>query len=583
VTRNAKVREMKKRILILMALIGLFFLVLFAQIMRLQALAQKSGSGTVSRVAGARGRGPAGSGTGQRGTIVDSNGYLVVADDPQWVLSATPINIRPKDTEEIAGKLSQITGIPEEKIAERIDKARKQGARYVELSDTPLPWDVGMKVLKVFPPREYRNIVTVTLRPKRVYGQGDLFGGITGFYGWNQSGRHCGIYGVEGFYDAFLTRGGFVPEADLSEAQALPEKYAGRYLPSVVGHDLILTVDRNIQYIVEDELKKAVERYKGEKGIAVVMDPYTGDILAMAAYPPLKPTDPHPAISQPFEPGSVFKVVTAAAALDSGTVTMNQVFTDTGKIEIGGKYIQNAEKKAYGRVTIREVMYYSLNVEAAKMALDMGPDTFYNYLHRFGVGEKTEIDMTPESDGFVRWPVGKRWSEYDLAANSFGQGLSATVLQMVTAVAAIANGGNLVRPHVVKALVVDGKYIPYGVSIKRRQIIKKDTARKVTELMTIAARIGRKDLIPGYSVAGKTGTAQVPTEHGYDPYKVNTSFVGFVPAKNPRFVCMVTIMKPKWGGWATVVAAPTFKAIAERILYYMKVPPDNPRNLNGTG
>ena len=568
-TKRSNIREMKRRILILMVLIGLFFFALFAQIIRLQALAQKNGRGKETSTVHAAAP------ESERGTIVDRNGYLVVADLPEWELSATPQNIRPSDLEEIAGKLSQLTGIPQEKIVKRIKDARAKGKRYVKLSDSNLSWEAGLKVMKAFPPREYANIIDLRLQPKRVYAQNGLFNGITGFYGWDANGQHRGFYGVEGFYNSFLTKGSFVPEANLSGARALPKKYSGRYLPSAAERDLILTVDRNIQYIVEGELAKAVKKYRAEKGMAVVMDPYTGDILAMAAYPPLKPTDPHPAIAQSFEPGSVFKVITAAAALDSGTVTMSHVFTDTGYIEIGGKKIKNAERKGYGRVTLREVMYYSLNVEAAKMALAMGPDTFYNYLHRFGAGERTEVDMTPESPGLVHWPVGDDYSEFDMAANSFGQGLDATVLQVATAISAIANGGNLVRPHVVKALVVDGEYIPYGVSIKRRQIIKKDTARKVTELMTVAAKIGGKDLIPGYQVAGKTGTAQIPTAHGYDPYRVNTSFVGFVPAKHPRFVCMVTIMKPQRGGWATVVAAPTFKTIAEKILYYMKVPPGN--------
>ncbi len=546
--------QLQTRINVLMALVGTFFLILVAQMFRLQIQNKKVALAASSTIA-----------TQERGSIVDRNGNLLAVDLPRWTLSATPRNIRPKDRADVAAKLSRITGIPASEIMEKL---KKSSPEYAPLA-TDLPWEVGLQIKKEF---SNPNVVTVRLNPKRMYPQGKLASEVLGSV-WEPKGIRRGVYGVEETYDEFLRKGGTWPGIENQKPEPLPDQYR-TYLPSAAGHDLILTIDRAIQFIAEDELRKGVEYFQAEKGMAVVMDPHTGEILAMATYPHPKTRQPSPVTFEPFEPGSVFKIITAAAALDSNTITTRTAFTDTGRVIVSGRIIRNWDGRAYGRVTINEVLVNSLNVEAAKISLEMGPGTFYNYLRRFGFGEKTEVDIAPEQSGVVHWPGDKLWNPLDMASSSYGQALETTVLQMTTAVAAVANGGNLVRPHALYGLVNDGNLIRYRPPLKRGRIIKKKTAKTLTDLLVASARIGGHDMIPGYPVAGKTGTAEIAGKHGYTLDVTNASFVGYVPAYHPKIICMVTIEKPKRSIWAERVAAPVFQHIAERTLEYLQVPPE---------
>ncbi len=539
-----------------MALIGAFFLVLIIQMIRLQVQNRKVHTAAPRHITAQ-----------ERGSIVDRNGNLLATDRPQWTLQATPENIPRKERADVAAKLSRITGIPATEI---LDKLNNGSPKYVLLA-TKLPWEVGLEIKKEFE-NEYQ--IKVEMSPERVYPQGTLASDVLGDI-WMPKNVREGIYGVEQTYDEFLRKGGTWPGMENQKPEPLPDRYK-TYLPSAAGHDLILTIDRTIQFITEDELRKGVEYFQAEKGMAIVMDPNTGEILAMASYDPRHTArkKPSPVTFEPFEPGSVFKIVTAAAALDSGTITTRTTFTDTGHLIVSERAIRNWDGRAYGKVTIKDVLVHSLNVEAAKISLETGPELFYNYLRRFGFGEKTEVDIEPEISGVVHWPGEELWNPLDMASNSYGQALETTVLQMTTAVAAVANGGNLVRPHALYGLVDDGKLIRYRPPLKRGHIIKPETARTLTDLLIESARIGGHDLIPGYPVAGKTGTAEIAGEHGYTLDVTNASFVGYVPARRPRFICMVTLEKPKRSIWAERVAVPIFQRIARRTLEYLQVPPE---------
>ncbi|MCB0149435.1 MAG: penicillin-binding protein 2, partial [Caldilineaceae bacterium] len=310
--------------------------------------------------------------------------------------------------------------------------------------------------------------VTLTPTPQRYYPEravgaqvvGSL--AILGDAAWTQ-----GVSGIEDYYDQYLRKrdGVGLTGRSFSKLSELPADVR-RFLPSVAGKDLILTLDRNVQWIAEEELQWALTQFRAQSGTIIVMDPRTGEILAMANSPTFDPNDlskadmaavQNTAISAQYEPGSVFKMITAAAALDSGVVTPTQTLTDTGSIAVGQRVILNSDRVAHGVVDMTEALARSLNVITAQWALMLGQKQFYQYLERFGFGQVTEVDLADEVYGLIKRPGTLDWSLSDLGTNSFGQGLAVTPIQMANAIASIANGGKLMRPYIVKARVLDGQ------------------------------------------------------------------------------------------------------------------------------
>ena len=304
----------------------------------------------------------------------------------------------------------------------------------------------------------------------------------------------------------------------------------------------------------------------------MILDPRTGGILALANWPSFDPNvydraEPHtwqnPAVGLLYEPGSVFKLVTYGAALDLGEITPDQKFEDTGQRKVGDKIIRNSQQRRLGRVSGWDALAESLNTVSADIALKMGPESFYRYVRLFGFGKPTEIDLNPEGAGIVkRWGT-EQWSPYDQAANSFGQGISVTPVQMLNATAAIANKGVLLQPQVAKAFVSNGKMHPLPVR-KLGDVLQPETAHTLTRMMiyTVENYTSGKKLVPGYRVAGKTGTAEIPEEAGYTNPLTITSFVGFLPAADPQIVVLVKLDRPKKSRWAEQVALPVFGEVA---------------------
>jgi len=392
-----------------------------------------------------------------------------------------------------------------------------------------------------------------------------------------------GHAGVEGYYNDWLRTGNEWPETRLpGAAQPLPEAWS-TYLPSPGGRDLVLHVDAALQYMVEKRLTEALAKYKAKDGAIIIMQPQTGAILAMASWPPYDPNHyteftngewANSAISQAYEPGSVFKPITFAAGLDSDKLSAEELFEDTGSLILDNETIENAEKKSYGIVTARQALASSINVVTANICLRMGPETFYRYLRQFRFGQYTEIDAGPENAGIVKWAGTKYWSRFDQAANSFGQGISATPLQMANAIAAIANGGTVMQPQLVQSLVHNGRV--YNVPPRTLgRAIKPETARKLTEMMvfTVESYAAGPNLVPGFRVAGKTGTAQVVENGVYSGGRYIASFLGFAPARDPRLVVLVKIEEPGTVYWGGVVAAPVFSRIARQALWRLGVRP----------
>jgi cell division protein FtsI/penicillin-binding protein 2 len=322
------------------------------------------------------------------------------------------------------------------------------------------------------------------------------------------------------------------------------------------------------------------------------MDPLTGEILAMTSTPRLDLndyqdyvnifTDSKPynrAVGQIYEPGSIFKVITMAGAIDKGLVTPETPFLDQGIYTYGGIAIRNWNNASWGEQTMLGCMQHSLNVCLAWVGEKLGQDNFYHYIQAFGFGYPTGVDLHNEAAGTLRLPEDTGWSQADMVTNTFGQGLAVTPMQMVMSVSAFVNEGKMVIPHVVKAVVQDGSQ--YNISPQFSGApISAETAATMSEMLADSLEFeSSMALVPGYRLAGKTGTAQIPTENGtYDENQTNTSFIGWGPVDDPRFIVFVWLERPETSIWASEIAAPAFADIVERLVVLMNIPPDEQRH-----
>ncbi|GAB4535498.1 MAG: penicillin-binding protein 2 [Anaerolineae bacterium] len=506
----------------------------------------------------------------RRGTIYDRNGFLLATDTFQYSVSASPPVI--SDPYATADRLFPLLGMSRDETLALLtrDAAWVPLTRGIpqSLGETILAWDIAG--------------IQVESHPKRVYPGGTLGAHLLGFVNDNDNG----FYGVEGYYDAML-RGA----QGLRQGERDPFGYAipigpGQYVPPRDGKSLVLTIDRTVQYIVERELADAVARYQAESGTVVVLDPQTGAILAMASWPTYDPnhfadTDqslfPNPAVSKQYEPGSVFKVITLAAGLDAGVITPESTIYDGGVIEVGGRTIYNWDRQPHGVVDMTTVLGKSLNVGAAQVAVILGKERFYTYVRRFGFGRITEVDLASEGPGTLKTPGDPDWHESDLGTNSFGQGIAVTPLQMAVAMLAVANDGLLMKPYVVQQFIEGERVVTAQPTVVRRVILAQ-TARTLTEML-VAAVNQETELaqVPGYRVAGKTGTAQIPVPGGYHPTLTVASFAGYLPADDPALLILVVIHKPQTSPWGGQVAAPVFARIAQQLVVLLDIPPDEIR------
>jgi cell division protein FtsI/penicillin-binding protein 2 len=541
-----------------------------------------------------------------RGRIFERRGLLLATDIFRWEVGADPRRFD-DDTErkQAALCLEAALGLSATEILGLL----QQDVSYVVVR-RDVPWDIARMINGIRDDRPATGEVPAALAPAddrdaeaalggstschwplinrvwaspypvRLYPQGEYFAHILGFV----VPGGPSYYGLEEYYRAFL-QGEIGPERKRHSTSALPDGFS-LLAPSEVGYDLILTVDWRIQRVVERELAKAVEGTGAEGGTIIVIQPATGAILASASYPSYDPNEyagypegtplfSDPAISSSYEPGSVFKIITLAIALDSGAITPHSVFVDPGTLEVGGRVFQNADGRAHGQVTATEILARSLNVGIAHVGETTGIDTFYRYLPRFGFDRKTGVDLAHEGNGLVKYPGDGNWSHSDFIANTFGQAISVTPLQMASAVAAIANDGVLMRPHVVDKLVLAGQTIEVKPTAVKR-VVSEETARTLTEMMVTAVELGAPEaLIDECDVAGKTGTAQIAHEGGYHEEWTIASFAGYAPAHEPAFACLIKLDKPQSSIWGSQVAAPVFREIAPQILSVLEIPPES--------
>ena len=417
--------------------------------------------------------------------------------------------------------------------------------------------------------------------PQRSYPEGALASNVLGFV--TREGR--GYFGVEEKYNDLLAgnKVNVTVPTDPSKAVDIPR------VPN--GTTLILTINRDLQAATEQILDESLTKYGAQHGTIVVMDPRTGEILSLASSPRMdinqfwnytsifhNASEYDRAISMPYEPGSVIKVLTMAAALDSGTVVPSSTYLDTGALLIGGATIHNWDMQAWGIQDMVGCLQHSLNICMATLSEKMGAQNFYGYMNRFGIGHLTGVDLAGEAAGRLKVPGDGDWYPVDLATNAFGQGVSVTPIQLLMAASSVANNGRMVTPHILYAMLRDGRQ--YNVSAQYAgSPITANTANTLNQMLaTSLENEASGALVPGYRIAGKTGTAQIPTQFGYDSALTNASFIGWGPVDDPKFMIYVWLEKPTASIWGSDTAAPTFALVAQKTILMLNIPPDNIRN-----
>ncbi|HET7339936.1 MAG TPA: penicillin-binding protein [Methylomirabilota bacterium] len=503
----------------------------------------------------------------QRGPITDRNGAALATSSPAESLFVQPRALG--DPVRVAARLAPLLDLPEAEIHRQLTSGRQ----FVWLK-RKLPPATAAAVKALREPG-----LGLLPEPLRLYPNRELAAHVIGF-----EGVDGGLDGVERSFNDTLagTPGKAVVGRDALGREVVTEAVLQ---PPSPGHGVMLTLDRTIQYLAEREIDAAWRRTQAKAAMAVVLDPRTGDVLAMAIRPTFNPNTfldvpsrevwRNRAVSDPFEPGSTFKVILAAAALEEGVVhPEDRIWAENGSITIARTTIHDWKK--YGWLTFGEVLQNSSNVGSIKVGLALGRDRYYRYMTAFGFGAPTGVGLAGESRGMLREP--QRWSALSLPTMSIGQEVSVTALQLVAAFGAVANGGVLMQPRLVRALFdAEGRETRRFEPQPVRQVISPETARTLTRLMTqvVAAGTGHNAAIPGYEVAGKTGTAQKldPATRRYSRNPGVLSFVGFAPADEPRLVMLVMLDEPKNEHWGSEAAAPIFSAIGTEVLRYLEVPP----------
>jgi len=522
----------------------------------------------------------------ERGAIYDRNGRLLAGSKTVYEVGVDLPAAR--DKQAIATTLGMVLGRDANEFYDAMMDP-PDDVRYLVLADF-VEADAAKEIIQLLEsarqmaePGKPSRLTGLALNahPQREYPEGALASNVIGFVSYE--GR--GYFGVEEKYNSLLAGNAvqvWVP-TDPNRALEIPQ------VPG--GTTLVLTIDRQLQAAVEEILAEALGDYGADNGTIVVMDPRDGEILALASSPQMDLNDFgnygfifnnasefNRALSMPYEPGSVLKVLTMAAAIDSGTVVPSTPFLDTGAIQAGGAIIRNWDDEAWGQQDMVGCLQHSLNVCLAWVAERMGADTFYRYMNRFGFGHLTGVDLAGEAAGRLKVPGDSDWYPVDLATNAFGQGVSVTPLQMLMAVSSVANGGRMAVPHVLYAMVREGRQ--YSVPVQYSgSPISAETAHTMTEML--AASLENESsiaLVPGYRVAGKTGTAQIPGPYGYEIGATNASFIGWGPLSDPRFMIYVWLERPSTSIWGSETAAPIFSKVVQKTILMLNIAPDSVRN-----
>lgn len=522
--------------------------------------------------------------TPKRGEIFLSEGsgtYPLAVNRDLQMAYLVPKEVENKD--EIISKLSETLNLEKDFIAKKLSDPEDM----FEILKRKLNNDEVLKIKEL-------KLSGVYLTPEsfRFYPSGELGSQLVGFVG-SDGEKEVGRYGLESFFEKEL-RGN---EGKLNQERDTGGRWisiADREMkPAENGKSFVLTIDHTVQYEVEKILKEAIEKHRADNGTIIVMEPKTGKILAMANFPNFNPNEygkvddmsffMNNAVSLPYESGSVFKTITLAIGIDDGKIDPETTYVDTGVISEAGYNIKNSDKKSYGTQTMTEVLEKSLNTGVIHIEKLVGNKKFAEYVKGFGFGEKTGIDLPSEASGNIKnLEFLKRNIEFFTA--SFGQGITMTPIQLLSAYSAIANNGMLMKPQIIKEVIHPDGRIEEVASQEIRKVISEDSAKKVSKILrnVVTNGHGKRADVPGYLVGGKTGTAQVAsaTSKGYEEGITIGSFAGYAPTDDPQFAILVKIYHPKDVPWAESSAAPAFGKVMKFLLEYYKVQPTEPYDIN---
>lgn len=506
----------------------------------------------------------------KRGTIYDSKGNELAVSVEVDSVYADPRKVN--HIEKTVGELASILKIDQEELRQRLKKKRSFQWIQRKISPREAEQIKGLRLSGIYFLKENR----------RFYPNDQLAAHLVGFVGLDSKG----LEGIEFQYDSLLSGGNHLWTMNRDALGREITLGKGPFVEEDHYHHIVLTIDKTVQHIVETELNHGVEKWRAKGGMAIAMEPSSGKILAMASYPTFNPNQfiqyrskswRNRAVSDIFEPGSLFKTFLAAAALEEKIVQPSDSFyCENGSYTVYDRTIRDHSK--HGWLTFQQIIKYSSNIGVSKVGEKMGKERFYRYISAFGFGEKTKIGLPGEGKGIVHHP--RYWSPVTLDTISFGQGISVTGIQLITALSAIANKGFLMRPYVVEKIMDEkGKVIQSFQPEVIRKVISEETAKKVRFLLKAATDKGGTGefAVPiGYEVGGKTGTAQKVDSFlgGYSEDRYLSGFMGFAPVREPKLALLIVIDEPEGNKFGGLVAAPVFKAIMEKVLPYLNVLPE---------
>lgn len=544
----------------------------------------------------------------KRGDILSSDGYPLATTQIAYLMYAEPDNIKDKlqtandlayllttskeSTEELKNGTSESPEISDN--ASQITSSEFETTRnhFHEVLNLPLKW-VALEHYLTDAQKtliQSKKIAGIGFEPEphRYYPEGTLASHVLGYVAKNERGEEQGYFGIEGNLNGDLRGkpGRIIEQKDATGAPILVGGYTK--VDSIDGRNVVLSINRAIQYLVEKKLQEGVRKYKAISGSAIVMDPSTGDILAMANFPTYNPAKFNEetkestteykterrnlALSETYEPGSVIKPVTVSAGIDLNKITPETTFNDEGPVYYSGHKIDNWDGKHHGVQTIINLLQKSNNIGSAWVGHLLGSKNLYTYFKKYNLGEKTGIDLEGEETGIIQ--NYREWKDIDLANHAFGQGISTTPLQVLNIFSALANNGELLRPRIIQKMYENGKEIEIPVKSVRK-VISPKSAETMNSMLIEAVAGGESKFfnLKNYDIAGKTGTAQIFIDGKYDPAKTNATFVGYL-AKSKKFAMIVRLNQPETSPFAAETAVPLWMNIADDLIKYFGIPQD---------
>lgn len=506
-----------------------------------------------------------------RGKILDRNYEPIAINQTKYLVYVEPKKMKSKS--KLIEKLNEVLKVGEATLEARINESKdwvaitgnvsKEAKQKLELMLLP---EIG------FQEETYR-----------FYPEASLSAHLVGFLGKDKDGESLGYFGVEGYYDKDLTGlpGVLKSERDLFNRPIFVGSQ--EKVDAADGRDFVLTIDKSVQHIVKEQLKAGVEKFDAKSGCVIAVKPKTMEIIALSCLPDFDPGEYYDfsndvfsnwSISSGYEPGSTFKPLIMAAAIEEEVVKADGMYNESGAVTIGGYKIQNWNDKYEGKISIGRILEKSSNVGMVYIGSQLGKEKVYDYIKKYGFGEYTNIDLQGETPGQLK-PL-NAWYPIDAATMSFGQGISVTAMQLVRGFAAVINGGYLMRPYIVKEVVEDGYKKVREPQVQRR-VLSERTSKIMRKMLvnTVANAEAKWDIPEGFTFGGKTGTAQIALEGKYDASKTIASFIGFAPADDPEFLVLTVIQEPASSSWGSETAAPLFFDIAKELLIYYNIPAEN--------